>query len=108
MIRLKDLLNEDEMLVKFTTTKTPIFNSGWVTYTMIVPKDTDIDKLDPHSCLEETLYRLIGNEATDQEIEYILYARIDSPDEPWNIEEDTYIDLGYYIPGELTHVYIGG
>ena len=98
-MKLNECLNDDERVVKFFTTKSPVFNTGAILSEMIVPKDVDISRLDLGACLENTLHRLLDNGAMDDEIEEITGMVLADDD-----EEDTYIDLGYVLPGHLMQI----
>lgn len=95
------LENKWDAILHFTTTKSPVFNTGAVTYSMVVPGDWPVEHLDLGACLENTLHRMVETGMSDAEIERELGAvRRDA----WD-EDDTYIDLGYVIPGSIMNVY---
>ena len=100
MALIDTLLNEDERILHFATTESPVFNVGAVMYSMVAPISTPVDHLDLGACIEDTLHRMLDAGASDEVIERELGAVPHG-----DLDDDnTYIDLGYVIPGHLTHV----
>lgn len=97
MENMEKLLNQDERILGYVTTKSPVFNTGAVIWKMIIPNEEDPERTDLGSCLEDTLHRMIEADFSNEEIfaETGMYQS-DYPD-----EEDISIDLGYYLSGSL-------
>lgn len=92
MIKLKDLLEEDEVIVEFHMCH------EYLTRNVIAEKgNTDIS-----GALEDTLHRILGAGGTDEDVQRIMGARIPTEEELKELEEYNeflWIDLGYVLPG---------
>lgn len=95
-----NLVNEDEEIAYFTTDA-----NYYVKRSFIIPKTPDIDYLDIAGCIEDTLHRLIEIGMSDEGIFEMLGAEKITEDNPFNEEEDYYIDLDYFIKGHLLSVF---
>lgn len=98
MTDLKKLTKNNETLAGFWTSETPRYRGGRVIYTMIVDAHTPVKKQDIQECMNITLNRLLEKEASDKDIEYILFATKTPPLPPNDYIE---LDHGYVIPGRL-------
>lgn len=92
MIELKDLLQDGEVIAEYH------LHNEYVTRNAITEKgNTDI-----HGALEKTLYRILQNEGTEDDVYRIMGAKIPTREERKELEEfDEYtgIDFGYVLPG---------
>ena len=92
MIELRDLLEEDEVIVEFHMCH------EYLTRNAIAEKgNTDIS-----GALEDTLHRILEAGGTDKDVQRIMGARIPTEEERKELEEFneyTEIDLGYVLPG---------
>lgn len=92
MLKLKDLLADDEKIVEFYLhneyrTRNAILRNG----------STDIS-----GALEETLHRILDANGTEEDVYRIMGAKIPTEDELKELEEFyefIWIDLGYVLPG---------
>lgn len=100
LMDLNVLMTEDEAIAEYTTTESPVFNAGAVTYQVIVSNEMPLEHQDLAGCLEDTLHRLLNASASAADIEDIMgavpFCEIENPG-----NDMTEIDLGYAIPGHL-------
>lgn len=92
MIELKDLLEEDEVIVNYH-----LHNEYVIRNTITEKGSTDISGV-----LEMTLHRILEAGGTENDVQRIMGARIPTEEERKELEEfDEYteIDLGYVLPG---------
>lgn len=92
MIKLKDLLEEDEVIVNYH-----LHNEYVIRNTITEKGGTDISGV-----LEMTLHRILEAGGTEDDVQRIMGARIPTEEERKELEEfDEYteIDLGYVLPG---------
>lgn len=97
LVIAKELCGEDEVVLRFGIT-----SKYWEFY-MIAPRG-DIDHMDIHACLEDTLHRLIDSGHEDDIYCVMGAVKIDMDDEEANYIDLGCIDLGYSLRGILTYV----
>lgn len=92
MLKLKDLLADDERIVKFH------LHNEYFSRNAFIREGSD----DIHGALEETLHRILDENGTEEDVYRIMGAKIPTEDELEELEEFSefiYIDLGYVLPG---------
>lgn len=92
MIKLKDLLEEDEVIVEFH-----MCHEYYTRNAIAEKRNTDIS-----GALEDTLHRILEAGGTDEDVQRIMGAKIPTETERKELEEFgeyTEIDLGYVLPG---------
>lgn len=92
MIKLQDLLKEDETLVEFHMC------NEYCSRNAIIEKNSD----DISGALEMTLHRILEAGGTENDVKRIMGAEIPTQEELKELEkydEYVYIDLGYVLPG---------
>ena len=92
MIELRDLLEEDEVIVEFH-----MCHEYWTRNAIIQKGSTDIS-----GALEMTLHRILENGGTEDDVKQIIGAEIPTETELKELEEFDefiWIDLGYVLPG---------
>ena len=106
MLNIRDLMEDEEMLVRFNTT------SSYCNYYFIA-RDKDISSIDIAGAIEDTLHRIIeasNEEDAEDNIAWILGAVNEetlTAEEVEEMEEHSeyiYIDLGYIIDGLIANV----
>lgn len=101
MIKVEELLKEDEILAYFCTT-----DDYYNHYNCIINKDADINRLDISAALEETLHRILENGGTKDDVKFIMNAFIPTEEELEELEATEsciHIDLGYIIGGQMVY-----
>lgn len=92
MIELKDLLEEDEVIIEFH-----MCHEYWTRNAIAQKGSTDI------SCaLEMTLHRILKAGGSENDVLRIMGAKIPTEEELKELEEYnefSWIDLGYVLPG---------
>lgn len=91
------LLSNDDRVVQYMTTKSPVFNTGSVLWNVIIPKDEDPNRTDLGSCLEDTLHRMLDARMSKEEI----FAETGMYSSNYPDEDDIPIDLGFYLSGSI-------
>ena len=91
MILLQSLLNEGEVIAEYI-----VAGSYCVWNCITTPGNTDIA-----GALEDTLHRILENGGTEDDVQQIMGAHIPTDDADWMLEDATYLDLGYLLPGPL-------
>ena len=92
MIELKDLLEEDEVIVEFH-----MCHEYWTRNAIIQKGNTDIS-----GALEMTLHRILEAGVSENDVLRIMGAKIPTEEELKELEEYnefSWIDLGYVLPG---------
>ena len=92
MLRLEDLLADDEKVVKFH-----LHNEYFTREAIVREGSTDIS-----GALEETLHRILEAGGTENDVYRIMGAKIPTDEELKDLEEFdefVWIDLGYVLPG---------
>lgn len=92
MLELKDLLAEDERVIRFH-----LHNECIARNAITTEGNTDIS-----GALEETLHRILEANGTEEDVYRIMGAKIPTEDELKELEEFeefSWIDLGYVLPG---------
>lgn len=92
MIELKDLLEENEVIVEFH-----ICNEYWSRNAITVKGRDDIS-----GALEMTLHRILEAGGSENDVMRIMGAKIPTEEELKELEEYdefSWIDLGYVLPG---------
>lgn len=92
--------DEDERVASFVTDK-----NYYVKRFFIIPKSPDIDYIDIAGCIEDTLHRLIDADMDDEGIFEVLGAEKITEDNPFDEDEDYYVDLDYFIKGHLLQIF---
>lgn len=88
---LRSLLEEGEIIAEY------IHAASYGVYQCITtPGNTDIG-----GALEDTLHRILENGGTEEDVREIMGAVIPTEESLEELEEATYLDLGYLIPGPL-------
>ena len=87
MLRVENLLEEDEVLGEY------VIEGNYYESHCIINKDSD----DIGAALEDTLHRILEAGGTQEDVYQIMGA---APCNDWD-ENETPIDLGYVIPGEI-------
>jgi len=102
IIELNDLLEPEERIQLFATT-CDCYN----THGFIISKSVDESRMDIAGAIEETLHRILKAGGTEYDVRNILDAIIPDEETMKELEEyDEYvsIDLGYVIPGLISHL----
>lgn len=97
MIELRDLLEEDEVLVTYHIT-----TDGWYSRNAIIRQGSD----DISAALEDTLHRILEAGGTENDVMRIMGAKIPTENELKELKkynEYISIDLGYVIPGLIDY-----
>ena len=92
MIELKDLLEEDEVIIEFH-----ICHEYWTRNAIAQKGSTDIS-----GALEMTLHRILEADGSENDVLKIMGAKIPTEEELKELEEYnefSWIDLGYVLPG---------
>ena len=92
MLRLEDLLADDEKVVRFH-----LHNEYWSRNAITVKGSDDIS-----GALEMTLHRILEAGGTENDVMRIMGAKIPTDEELKDLEEFDefiWIDLGYVLPG---------
>ena len=99
-IHLEGLVGNDERVIKFWTTQDYMYPG-----LALLRGDIMLEHADLRGALEESLHRLLFYGASEDEVRMNMCAQTgyNSLDED-GLKNSTYIDLDYYIPGELLHV----
>ena len=92
MLRLEDLLADDEKVVRIH-----LHNEYFAREAIVREGSTDIS-----GALEETLHRILEANGTEEDVYRIMGAKIPTDEELKDLEEFeefVWIDLGYVLPG---------
>lgn len=99
-LNISTFYSEYEGIASFITDK-----DYYVKRFFIIPKSPDIGFIDIAEWIEETLHRLIDAGVVDEGIFEMLGAEKIAEDNPFDEDEDYYIDLDYFIKGHLLQIF---